>query len=82
MLTLRQIQQALLVKSFERSDVEKASLARKPLTVRVSRGVGVDGPQTFQIFPHEATDGTNRTVIHWVIPSSIGDIDVTENVVA
>ena len=82
MLTMRQITGAFLGKSLERSDVQKAALAMRPLTIRVSQGVGVDGPGEFQVFPKTFVDATNRPVIRWVIPTSFGGIDVTEEVVA
>ena len=54
----------------------------RPLKIRVSQGVGVDGPGEFQVFPERIGDGTNRPKICWVIPTSFGGIDVTEEVIA
>lgn len=71
-----------MIKSFERSSVEKSSIENTPLDVRVSRGTSEDLPDCFQVFPVRYIDGTNRERIRWVIPSSLGDIDVTEEIVA
>ena len=82
MLTLNQINTAFLGKSIERAAVYKAALAMEPLTIRVSQGVGVNGPAEFQVFPERFVGGTNRTQIRWLIPTSFGGIDVTEEVLA
>ena len=82
LITLQKLKQSLLIASFEKSVIQKHSLSRTPIKVRVSGGDGIEMPKSFEVVPLLKFDGTGRQVIKWIIPSSIGDIDVTEDIVA